>query len=232
MDVYGSALRDFYKNKLSEILWLHNSYGEPEEMPVEEFFRNEADMPDIELAALTCCTGQVLDIGAGAGSHSLILQQRGIAVTALEHSALACTIMRERGVKTIIEQDIFNYGDKRFNTLLLLMNGIGLCGTLSGLELFLDHASNLLLHDGQLIFDSSDISYLYEDIAKPKDRYYGELSYCYEYKGQMGDWFNWLYIDPETLAAISKRKGWQCQILDYNENDHYLARLKKLTVES
>ena len=225
MDIYGQALQDFYAQQPEEKLWLHNNYGEPEEMPVEVFFREEAEMPEAELMALQLCRGKVLDIGAGAGSHALVLQQRGFEVTALEVSPGAAAVMQKRGVKKVVQQDIYQYKTEKFDTLLLLMNGIGLTQNLTELDRFLQHAKQLLLPGGQLIFDSSDISYLYEDLPKPKTNYYGEIRYQYEYKNQRGDWFNWLYIDPKTLQKQAKKQGWNCAIVYEDEMDLYLTTL-------
>lgn len=224
MDIYGSALLDFHRTGQAEILWLHNSYDEPEEMPIEVFFRGENDMPEIELKALELCKGKVLDVGAGVGSHALLLEKKGLDVTAIDISEIAVQIMQERGVKKPLFQDFFKTTEK-YNTLLFMMNGIGLTGTLPGFENLLESAKNLLLPKGQLLFDSSDISYLYDDLPMPAHQYFGEISYCYEYKKQKGNWFNWLYIDPTTLQRLSKQHGWNCKIVYVDDQDQYLAQL-------
>lgn len=225
MDIYGQALQDFFDGKPEHQLWLNNNYGEPEEMPVEVFFRGETEMPEAELLALQLCRGKILDIGAGAGSHALILQERGFEVIALEISPGAANVMKKRGIKTVLQQDIFQYKTEKFDTLLLLMNGIGLTQNLAGLEHFLQHAKTLLLPGGQLLFDSSDIAYLYDDLPQPKNKYYGEISYQYQYKNQQDDWFNWLYIDQKTLLKTASKNGWLCEIVYEDDMDLYLAKL-------
>jgi SAM-dependent methyltransferase len=224
MDVYGNALLDFYKNGKADSLWLHNSYGDPEEMPIDIFFRNEDEMPSLEHKALTLCYGKVLDVGAGVGSHSLLLQAMNAYVTAIDISGIAVKIMQERGVLKAAVQNIFSTKEK-YDTLLFLMNGIGLTGTLPGFVAFLEKAKSLINPTGQLVFDSSDISYLYEGIAKPENNYFGEVSYQYEYQKQKGEWFNWLYLDQETLLNIAEQSGWQCEIIFNDGADQYLARL-------
>ncbi len=224
-DIYGQVLLDFYNRQPPEKLWLNNNYGEPEEMPAEVFFRGEEDMPEAELLALQLCRGEVLDIGSGTGSHTLILQERGFDVTAVEISPGAAAVMQKRGVKTVVQQDVFQYKTEKFDTLLLLMNGIGLTQNLTGLDRFLQHAKTLLLPGGQLIFDSSDLTYLYEDLPLPKNKYYGEIQYRYEYKNQQGSWFNWLYIDQKTLLKIASTNGWKAEIVYEDDMDLYLARL-------
>ena len=224
MDVFGNALKDYYQKGKTETLWLYNSYDEPEEMPVDIFFREDDEMPTLEHKAMNACYGKVLDVGAGVGSHALLLQKMNIDVTAIDICADAVMIMKQRGVKKAFQQDIFSATEK-FDTLLFLMNGIGLTGTLAGFTEFLKKAKALIEPEGQLIFDSSDISYLYEELPKPKNKYFGEVSYCYQYQKQKGNWFNWLYLDQETLIHIANQNGWQCDIIFDDGEDQYLAKL-------
>lgn len=229
MDIFGKALLDFYEKRESDTLWLHNSYDEPEEMPVDVFFRGKDEMPELELKALSLCKGKVLDIGAGVGSHALLLQEYGFDVTAIDVSAGAVVLMKKRGVKKALVQDIFSYSGC-YDTLLLLMNGIGLTGSLTNFSAFLDKAKSLVHPGGQLIFDSSNIDYLYNNLPRPKNKYYGEVSYRYEYQKQKGDWFNWVYIDQETLFRLAAQSGWHCEIIFDDGEDQYLARLKLITM--
>src|SRR5690349_15908572 len=198
-DILGNALYDYYFGNRQGKLWIINQYGPKEEMPVAMYFRQYKDMSVLEQKALKHCRGPVLDIGAGAGSHALWLQQKGHAVTALDISAKAVEVMQHRGVLNTLNKNIFDYTGVQFNTLLLLMNGIGLANTIPGLQHFLQHVKQLLHPDGQLIFDSSDVAYIYEETLLPKHYYYGEVAYRYQYKKEKTDWFTWLYIDKKML---------------------------------
>jgi len=225
MDIYGKALVDQFLGKRKSKLWLYNSYGHPEDMPVDIFFRPEADMPEMEIIALDLCRGKTLDIGAGVGSHALILQSKGIDVTALEISTKACEIMKHRGVKKVINTDILQYNSEKYDTIVLLMNGIGLCEDIPGLHYFLDYIKKLLAPGGQLIFDSSDIAYLYKPDDFISTNYYGEISYQYEYQKIKGNWFKWLYVDFDTLKAIAEKGGWECEMIYEDDMDQYLVRM-------
>jgi hypothetical protein len=225
-DVLGNALWDFYNKSPLGKLWIHNKYGKKEEMPLGVYFRKPPQMPDIELIAMQVSNGKVLDIGAGVGSHALPMQEKGIDVTAMELSPKAAEVMKLRGVKNVLHQDIFTYSTtEKFDTLLMLMNGIGLTGSISGLKQFLLNAKSLLQDDGQIIFDSSDVAYLYEGKIPKHEKYYGEIMYQYEYKKQKTDWFSWLYIDQATLRSIAKETGWKTEILSEDDYDQYLAKL-------
>ncbi|MFD0793969.1 class I SAM-dependent methyltransferase [Mucilaginibacter litoreus] len=224
-DIFGQALFDYFKQNGNHKLWINNKYGPKEEMPVEIYFRTECEMPELEQVALNNCLGTILDIGAGAGSHALVLQQRNFEVTAIDISTLAVTVMQQRGIINAFQVDIFSFNSKKYDTLLLMMNGIGLCGTINRLRAFFKHAKNLLNKGGQLLFDSSDIAYLYDYQPPVQDSYYGELVYQYMYRGQKTDWFKWLYIDFETLKTIAVEEGWQAEMLFEDDMDQYLARL-------
>ncbi|WP_374949237.1 class I SAM-dependent methyltransferase [Mucilaginibacter sp.] len=226
-DIFGQALHDHYKGTKRNKLWINNRYGAKEEMPLDVYFRTEEEMPDLELIALQHCYGKVLDVGAGAGSHALILQQQGLDVTAMDISGLAVSIMQERGVSNAISADIFDFNLTRYDTLLLMMNGIGLTGTIQRFNQFLKHAEELLNIGGQLIFDSSDVAYLYDNPLPHSERYYGEIAYQYAYKGKKTDWFNWLYIDKNQLIATSAAAGWKAEIIYEDDMDQYLARLTR-----
>jgi SAM-dependent methyltransferase len=224
-DVLGKALSD-YQHRLSPArLWINNKYGPREEMLVSIYFRRAEEMPELEWIALQKCRGKILDIGAGAGSHALALSQMGHDVTALDSSPLAAAVMEERGVQKIVCQDFFELaGAASFDTLLLLMNGIGLAGTLSGLRLFLAQARRLIHPGGQLLFDSSDIAYMYEGNPPPMEEYYGEILYQYEYKRQKSDWFRWLFIDRKKLTEIARSEGWSTELLFEDGYDQFLVK--------
>ncbi|NCD69153.1 class I SAM-dependent methyltransferase [Mucilaginibacter agri] len=226
-DILGQALHGYYTEKAKHKLWIHNKYGPKEEMPIATYFREEDDMPDLEWMAVEQCRGKVLDIGAGAGSHALFLQQEGHEVTAIDISPLSVQVMKDRGVNHVLQADIYTFNQGKYDTLLLLMNGIGLAGTIENLKRLLIHFKTLMAEDAQLLFDSSDVAYLYEGNL-PTEGYYGEIQYQYEYNKQTSDWFNWLYIDEHTLQAVAEEMGFNMDVLIEDEYGQYLARLTQV----
>ena len=228
MDVLGQAWLDYWEHGRADPLWLHTSYDdEVEEMPVDHFFRTPADFPPLEHCALRLCQGKVLDVGAGVGVHATYLQQKGQSVTTLEISSVGVRIQQERGVRQTVQGDYRTYEGQGFDTVLLLMNGVGVCGTIAGLRDLLRQARHWLKPAGRLVFDSSDVAYLYEGVP-PADPYYGELCYCYEYRGQQGEWFPWLYIDASTLEAVASSEGWYTQKVFQDEHDQYVVLLTQM----
>lgn len=226
-NVFEKAVTDYYKGVQTSELLINNTYGEPDEMPLEVYFRKESDLNDLETFALENCAGDVLDAGAALGAMTLILQDYNAPVDALEISTPFCSIMQERGVTSVINENFLTRDPrKRYDTILMLMNGFGLCGSMSELPVLFEAIDRHLTEEGQVIFDSSDLSYLYQD-SKPTDHYYGEMDYRYEYDGQLGPWFKWLYIDAETLGMEAEKYGFDLQVLYTDETDQYLGRLTR-----
>ncbi|WP_312322053.1 class I SAM-dependent methyltransferase [Soonwooa sp.] len=226
-DLPGLAIKDFYEKKLKSKLYVHDQFGPKVEMPISMYFRNEVEMPELEDIALENCEGRVLDVGAGAGSHALALQVKGFDVSALEISPSACGVMESRGVKHVICADFFKFNsEEKYDTILLLMNGIGLCGTIENLKTFLKKAEELLNEDGRLVFDSSDTIYMYEHDILP-ERYYGEVECAYSYKNLKTDFFKWLYIDQDKLREVAEELGWEMKVLFEDNHYQYLVELKK-----
>jgi SAM-dependent methyltransferase len=178
------------------------------------------------------CKGNVLDIGCAAGSHSLHLQQAGFEVFALDRSPGAIETCRRRGVINTVQADILQYQDRTFDTLLMLMNGIGIAEKLKKLGPFLEHLKSLLHPNGQILLDSSDIIYMFEQDddggywVPNNGKYYGEVTYTLAYKGVQGKPFSWLYIDFERLKEIVEAHGMRCELVMSGAHYDYLARLE------
>ena len=210
MDVFGDALLDYQHKKYTEDILTFSSLEEKDTMPLPYLFRDFKSMPALEQKALQLCSGKVLDIGCGAGSHSLYLQQKGIQVTALDHSKGAIETCHLRGVKNPVYGDFYEFKNQKFDTLLLLMNGIGIVGKLHYLDRFFKHLKTLLNPGGQILLDSSDIIYMFDEDTDggrwlpATTNYYGEVEFTLAYKGQKSAPFSWLYIDKNTLIRRGK----------------------------
>ena len=230
-DPMGAAIRDYQNNGKASRLRVLSSMFDEDEMPVAHLFRTFNQMPRLEQKALSMAKGRVLDIGAGAGCHALALQERGLEVKAIDISPLSCEVMKERGVKDAECVNLFNQKlQGKYDTLLLLMNGTGIAGKLNRLSMLLNRLKELLAEGGQILIDSSDLKYIYENEDGSMDidlnaPYYGEVDYQMQYKNIKGEPFDWLYTDPMLLASISKQCGLNCEIVEEGENYDFLARL-------
>lgn len=227
----GEALWDFYANNSAEDLIVNSDIGETEYWPPGYFFRGYDLMPAIEQKALKTCRGKVLDIGAGAGCHSTVLARSGLTPVPLESDPLLARILRAKGFSEVREADFFQFSPPHgFDTLLLLMNGIGICDTLDGLRGFFEQARGCLNSGGQILLDSADLSNLLDEKAmaqreQSRQTYYGEVQYEMAYKGVKGEPIDWLFVDPSTLQQIAGSYGFQLIMLARDEDGHYLAKL-------
>lgn len=228
-DLLGEAIWDFYHKKDFGVVKTKTDISFYEAFPIDYFFRSFAQMPKLEQKALELCQGKILDVGCGAGSHSLYLQEKGFEVTSIDISEKAIEVTQKRGVKNAFVQDFFTFEEK-FDTILLLMNGAGICKRLENIDFFMQKLKSLLNEGGQVLTDSSDLIYMFK---KNKDgsynvpilhNYYGEVDFSVKYKGEIQT-FEWLFIDYNTLERASLQNDLNCQLIQEGNHFDYLAKI-------
>lgn len=230
-DLFGRAILDYQVNNAPENLITETSISDADEMSVAYLFRSYAQMPKIEKKALQLSKGRVLDVGCGAGSHSLYLQnEKGFDVTAIDISEKAIEACTLRGIKKTHTLNLLNFEGEKFDTIIMLMNGIGITGKLINLTLFLQKLKSLLNPGGQVLLDSSDIIYMFDDDEDggkwiPAGGYYGEVTFTVHYKGETEEPFNWLYVDYNTLQNAAHANGFNCELVMEGDHYDYLAKL-------
>jgi SAM-dependent methyltransferase len=235
-DPHVRALLAFESGDENASITVLDDLGDVESYPAAWFFRSEEELPALEVRALELCRGGVLDVGAGAGCHSLVLQQRGHSVCAVEILPEMIELLRRRDVRDARTGSVFHPPAGRWDTVLMLMNGWGLPGTLAGLERFLFDVDRLVAPGGQIIADSTDMRHLASDTSTHGDtrpplredgRYVGEIQFQLEFAGRRGDPFSQLYVDPDTLTALARQAGWKVEIVERGEHGHFLSRLRR-----
>lgn len=233
-DPIGKAVFDYHFHRLTgNNINVYSSIAEKDIIPVEHFFRKIRKMPVIEQKALELCFGKVLDVGAGAGCHSLILQQKFFNVTSLEISQLACNVMHDIALQRVVNTDFFEFDAEKYDTLLFLMNGIGIAGKIDNLTIFFNQCKKLLNKNGIVLLDSSDIIYMFKDDNDNMEiewegSYYGEVKYIMEYNETRSDEFDWLFIDFKLLEKLAGENGFKCELIMRDDHFGYLAKLTLL----
>lgn len=228
-DLFGQAVLDYQNNNYTEDIVTSTNISVDDVLPVSYLFRSFKEMPKLEQKALQLAKGNILDVGCGAGSHSLYLQEKGFDVKGIDISKGAIEVCKHRGVFNTEVKDILEESET-FDTILLLMNGTGIFQDLSQVSKYLNHLKSLLKPNGQILIDSSDIEYMYEDEdggiwIDTNANYYGELDYYLSYKGQEEVPMKWLYLDFQTLKSACKTVDLQCELILEGEHFDYLARL-------
>lgn len=230
LDLFGKAILDFQTNNAPQDLITETNISEPDEMSVAYLFRDYTEMPKIEQKALQLSKGKILDVGCGAGSHSLYLEQKGFEVTSFDTSENAIRACELRGLKNARFQNVLDVGNEKFDTILLLMNGTGIFGTLAQTSNYLQKLKSLLNPGGQILIDSSDIIYMFDQeedgsVWIEADGYYGELTFTVSYKNETEEPFPWLYLDYNTLQNAANANGLNCELVKEGRHFDYLAKL-------
>lgn len=229
-DLFGHAILDYQTRNEPQDLITETNISEADEMSVAYLFRDYNEMPQLEKKALQLCQGNILDVGCGAGSHSLYLQEKGFEVTSIDISQNAIQACQLRGLKKARVQNVLDIHNETFDTILLLMNGTGIFGTLVQTSQFLQKLKGLLNPNGQILIDSSDIIYMFDEnddgsFSVPAMGYYGELTFTISYKNQTEEPFPWLYLDYNTLRNAAQANGLNCALLKEGKHFDYLAKL-------
>lgn len=230
-DLFGQAMWDYQHGQYTEDLKTETTISEEDDLPVSYLFRTFAQMPPLEQQALQLARGRVLDVGCGAGVHRLYLQnERGLEVHSIDLSPKAIEVCHLRGLRNAEVQDVWQ-AKGQYDTILLLMNGAGMCGRLKQMGAFYTHLKTLLAEGGQILTDSSDLLYMFDQHPDGSYEvplyfdYYGEVDYIVRYKGQEEAPFPWLYVDYNTLQNVAHAVGLDCELLAEGEHFDYLARL-------
>ena len=229
-DPMGAAIMDYHRRGNADALRVFSPDFDEDEIPVADLFREYDEMPEIERHALDRAEGLILDVGAGSGCHSMALKRMGKKAVAIDISPLSVEVMKERGLDAAMVNFYDPSFDARFDTVLMLMNGTGIIGSLENMPVFFDRIRQLLNPGGSVLIDSSDLRYLFEEedgslMIDLADEYYGQLVYQMQYKDVSGEEFDWLYVDFDTLAYYAEENGFKAEILMEGEHYDYLARL-------
>ncbi len=227
-DPLGAMMLDYLNGRHDVFVEVDSTTLEMWTMPGETMFRSFSEMDDMERSALQLCRGKILDVGAGAGCHSLYLQRKNMDVDALDISPGCIEVMVQQQVKNVLHQNLFSLTGRKYSTVLMLMNGLGICGTLDGCNLFLQFIKTILAAGGQVIAESTDLGSLYEDLGTSHhslDRYCGETEFIMKYQNITSDPFNWLYVDFKTLETLAIFNGLRCEQVVTDNGGKYLARI-------
>ncbi|WP_339698722.1 class I SAM-dependent methyltransferase [uncultured Marixanthomonas sp.] len=229
-DIIGTALLDYYHGNYTEDILTETNITEEDVMPLPYLFRSYAEMPQVEQKALDLSYGKTLDVGCGAGSHSLYLQEQGLNVTAIDTSKGAIEVCKLRGVDHVEHIDLLELENKKFDTILLLMNGTGVFQKLEFVSKYLQKLKSLLTSDGQILIDSSDLKYLWdaadeEGLDISEAHYYGELEFVMKYKGEESAPFSWIYLDEALFKKKCQENGFNFKVVHRGEHHDYLAKL-------
>jgi 2-polyprenyl-3-methyl-5-hydroxy-6-metoxy-1,4-benzoquinol methylase len=234
MDFHGQCLLDFYNGdeNANYTMERDDGYFYPP-MYAKSYFHLTDNYDQIEQIALDNAQGLILDLGAGAGSHSLYLQKRGFEVHSVDVSKKAVEVMAKRGVSHPIHANIFEYDKNKYDTILIIF-GIGIVGNLNGLNSLFINLNKILKDGGSLFTDSIDVHeakqhdyHKYHKWKEQQGRYFGERKLRIHYNNQISEWFDWMHADKATLKMYCEKHGFHFHLLKKDVNSRYIAKIVK-----
>jgi len=201
------------------------------------YFRKFKAWAPFERRAIKYARGRVLDIGCGAGRHSLYLQRRGLDVTAIDLSPGAVKVCKLRGVRkalvrSVTQLDKFKPGS--FDTILMFGNNFGLFASAKGVKNILRKMSRITSAEARIIavtrnpYMTRDENHLqYHRLNKKRGRMGGQIRMRVRFERADGPWFDYLLVSPEELKSLLVDTDWRVERFLNAKQADYVALLKK-----
>lgn len=235
-DAFGQSLIDFYEGK--------GGYGVVERddgfVGLSEglgpYFHDFRHLPAGHKKALRLARGRVLDVGCGAGRHSLCLQQKGLEVVGIDASPLAVKLCRLRGHRRVRVLPITKVSTKlgRFDTILMLGSNFGLFGSRKRARWLLRRWRNLTSDDARIIAESNDPYQTstpchldYHKLNRRRGRMSGQLRIRVRYRVHATAWFDYLIVSKPEMAEILAGTGWRIRRFIDSGGSVYIAVIEK-----
>ena len=203
----------------------------------QTYFSGYDDWTEHHKRAIEFAKGRVLDIGCGAGRHSIYLQSKGVNVTGIDSSPLAIKVCRLRGLKkakVMSIAEISRFKPCSFDTILMLGNNFGLFGSFSNARLLLNRLCKITSPNAMIIAESNDpyktenpFHLRYQKANRRRGRMPGQMRIRIRYMKYVGKWFDYLIVSREEMRGILKGTGWKVKKFIYSNSSPYVAIIQK-----
>lgn len=201
------------------------------------YFTDYGDWPEIEKKALKLVRGKVLDIGCGAGRHSIFLQLKGFDVLGIDSSPLAVKVSRMRGLKKAKLMSISRLDlTSKFDTVIMFGNNLGLLGGEKRGKRILRELARVTSPGAIILGETADprgtkkLDHLrYQQLNRKKGRMNGQIRIRVRYRRLKGPWFDYLLMSKDELKWLVKGTGWRVRRFISSRGPRYIAVLEKST---
>jgi SAM-dependent methyltransferase len=237
-DAFGENLLTQYNGgrMISEFVERDDGYLDTASDP-GDYFSDYKDWAKGEQKAIGYAADRVLDIGCGAGRHSLYLQRKGFDVTGIDSSPGAVKVCKLRGLKKVLVrriEDIDKFGAGSFDTILMMGNNFGLFGSRRKAVSLLKKIAKITTPDGKIIAGSLDPyqttnrdHLLYHRRNKKRGRMAGQIRFRIRFKSIVGKWFDYLFVSREEMQDILSETDWQVEKFIKSFGDTYFAIISR-----
>lgn len=231
-DIFGQALYSYWKGDHRTPHCIRRDDGDVDEGSLDIYFTRR--LYPTEKMVSHYIRGAILDVGCGAGRHVLYCQRRGLHCIGIDSSPLAIKVCKSRGCRKVMMMDALHPDlvASSFDTILLFGHNIGIAGTLPRAKILLSALRQLVKKDGVLLLTSIDVTKTkneshkkYHRQNKRAGRSIGQMEIRIEYKDLIGDWFDWLHIEPRELRILAVKAGWKVQKMYRGRHGEYSALL-------
>jgi SAM-dependent methyltransferase len=239
VDAYGQQLWGYFKTGEpgNEIIERDDGLISRGQYGGKLYFSEYKDWQKIEKEALKYVRGRVLDIGCGAGRHSLYLQGKGFDVTGIDNSPLAIKISRQRGLKkarVIGIEEVGKFKPDSFDTVIMMGNNFGLFGSFRLAQTLLKKLHRLTSPNALIIamtrdpYTTTDPAHsAYHKLNRKRGRMPGQLRIRVRYKTVIGNWFDYLLVSKDELREILNGTGWGIERFIDGGDGQYIMLLRK-----
>lgn len=237
-DAYGRQLLDEYHNRKKTAETIERDDGLIDfGSEAGLYFTQYKDWSPVEQQAIALAKGKVLDVGCGAGRHSLYLQENGFDVTGIDNSPGAIEVCKLRGLKkaeVLPVEDVDKLAENSFDTIIMFGNNFGLFGSPENAKKILEKFTRITTENAQIIagtldpLKTDDPSHLsYHALNRQRGQLPGQVKMRIIYEDTIGDWFNYLFVSPEEMREIFKETAWQIPEFIESDGAHYFAVIEK-----
>jgi SAM-dependent methyltransferase len=237
-DAYGQEIWAFYNGEINyELVERDDGYIDlgPE---TRLYFSNYEEWWPIEKKAMEFVKGRVLDIGCGAGRHSIYLQEKGYDVTGIDKSLLAIKVSKLRGLKKaeVIPIEKAKFKPNSFDTIMMIGNNFGLFGSFKKAQRLLRRFYKMTSKDALIIADTLDpyktnnpYHLEYQEFNRKRGRMSGQLRIRIRYKKYATKWFDYLIVSKKEMNEILSDTRWRVREFIDSGNSRYLAVMDKVS---
>jgi SAM-dependent methyltransferase len=234
-DPFGRAFIDHHLGRETELVFERDDgYSNTSELP--HYFREYEAFSPYEKDVLSCAGRRVLDVGCGAGRHSLWLEREGLDVTGVDSSPLALEVCKRRGVQNLVRGEVHSlpFREAHFDTIVLLGNGFGLAGRLEETVDLLRTLHGITSDGAHVLTDcrnpviTREKAHLeYHEANRKRGRPAGEVRIRAKCKSEVSDWFHLLMVTPQDMEEVCGKAGWRVKEFFEDAGPSYGAVLEK-----